>query len=87
MLSVPIVVRVDEDYRACRAPLELPVPCTLGLIAHRKNPKEPALAIVREALVGLNGARATLYENYRRLRLPNPSTALKGIFGETPRPG
>jgi hypothetical protein len=32
------------------------VPCTLGLIEHRKKPKEPALDTVRETLLGLKAA-------------------------------
>jgi hypothetical protein len=34
-------------------PLNPPVPCTLALVEHRNKPNEPALEIVRNALLGL----------------------------------
>jgi hypothetical protein len=34
-------------------PLNPPVPCTLALVEHRNKPNEPALEIVRKALLGL----------------------------------
>jgi DNA-binding transcriptional LysR family regulator len=36
-------------------PLRPPVPCTLALIEHRNKPNEPALEIVRNALLALRG--------------------------------
>jgi len=39
-------------------PLRPPVPCTLALIEHRNKPNEPALDIVRHALLGLKDRRA-----------------------------
>jgi DNA-binding transcriptional LysR family regulator len=40
-------------------PLDPPVPCTLALIEHRNKPNEPALEIVREALLGLRSNKDT----------------------------
>jgi DNA-binding transcriptional LysR family regulator len=53
---VPDVAVADPSPNLVVRPLEPPLPCTLALIEHRNKPSEPALEIVRAALLDLNTA-------------------------------
>jgi DNA-binding transcriptional LysR family regulator len=56
-------------------PLNPPVPCTLALIEHRNKPNEPALEIVREALLRLRQSEhsaPTAHGRKARPRTPVP---------------
>ncbi len=53
MSIVPNVSVADPRPDLVVRPLNPPLPCTLGLIEHRNKPNEPALEIVRQALLGL----------------------------------
>jgi hypothetical protein len=50
---VPDVAVAERRPRLIVRPLHPAVPCTLGLIEHRNKPDEPALEIVRKALLEL----------------------------------
>jgi DNA-binding transcriptional LysR family regulator len=50
---VPDVAVAKPSPNIIVRPLRPPVPCTLALIEHRNKPNEPALEIVRNALLGL----------------------------------
>jgi DNA-binding transcriptional LysR family regulator len=71
MSIVPDVCVAEPTPHFVVRPLNPPVPCTLALVEHRNKPNEPALEIVREALLGLrlNEAPATKVHGPRsRLR-------------------
>ena len=53
MSIVPDVAVAKRTRRLVVRPLQPPVPCTLALIEHRNKPDEPALDIVRKALLEL----------------------------------
>ena len=53
-------------------PLNPPVPCTLALVEHRNKPNEPALEIVRKALLGLRSNKAPAPQ------LSRPQASLRG---------
>jgi len=53
MSIVPDVSVAEAQSEIVVRPLRPPVPCTLGLIEHSDKPNEPALEIVRTALLTL----------------------------------
>jgi DNA-binding transcriptional LysR family regulator len=53
MSIVPDVAVAEPRIDMIVRPLRPPVPCTLGLIEHRGKAKEPALEVVRNALLDL----------------------------------
>ena len=53
MSIVPDVAVAGRAPDIIVRPLQPPVPCTLALIEHRNKPDEPALEIVRKALLEL----------------------------------
>lgn len=53
MSIVPDVAVAEPTPGIVVRPLKPAIPCTLGLIEHRNKPSEPALEIVRAALLGL----------------------------------
>jgi len=53
MSIVPDVAAAEPMANIVVRPLSPPVPCTLALIEHRSKPNDPALEIVRNALLGL----------------------------------
>jgi DNA-binding transcriptional LysR family regulator len=53
MSIVPDVSVAEPTPHFIVRPLNPPVPCTLALIEHRNKPNDPALEIVRQALLGL----------------------------------
>jgi DNA-binding transcriptional LysR family regulator len=53
MSIVPDVSVAEPTPHFIVRPLNPPVPCTLALVEHRNKPNEPALEIVRQALLGL----------------------------------
>ncbi len=68
MSIVPDVSVADRPRDLVVRPLKPPVPCTLALIEHRNKPNEPALDIVRQALLGLSERRPGNVKSARRLR-------------------
>ncbi len=58
MSIVPDVSVEEPSPDLIVRPLDPPVPCTLALVEHRNKPNEPALDIVRRALLGLSKPRA-----------------------------
>ena len=61
-------------------PLRPPLTRTLALIEHRNKPNEPALDIVRNALLGLRAVEAV--EPKARLKTPKPRRGKSGIDGQ-----
>ncbi|HEX6610034.1 MAG TPA: LysR substrate-binding domain-containing protein, partial [Hyphomicrobiaceae bacterium] len=64
-LGMSIVPRMAVSRRESEIvvrPLNPPLSRTLGLIQHRSKPSEPALEIVREAILGLREAILGLRE-------------------------
>jgi DNA-binding transcriptional LysR family regulator len=59
MSIVPDVSVAEPTPHFIVRPLNPPVPCTLALVEHRNKPNEPALEIVREALLGLRSTDET----------------------------
>jgi DNA-binding transcriptional LysR family regulator len=59
MSIVPDVAVARPSPDIIVRPLRPPVPCTLALIEHRNKPNEPALEIVRNALLGLGAGGET----------------------------
>jgi DNA-binding transcriptional LysR family regulator len=57
MSIVPDVAVARHSPDIIVRPLRPPLPCTLALIEHRNKPNEPALEIVRNALLGLRAGR------------------------------
>jgi DNA-binding transcriptional LysR family regulator len=53
MSMVPDTCVAEPTPHFIVRPLNPPVPCTLALVEHRNKPNEPALEIVRKALLGL----------------------------------
>jgi DNA-binding transcriptional LysR family regulator len=53
MSIVPDVSVAEPTPHFIVRPLNPPVPCTLALVEHRNKPNDPALEIVRQALLGL----------------------------------
>jgi hypothetical protein len=53
MSIVPDVAVGQGEVDLIVRPLRPPVPCTLALIEHRNKPNEPALEIVRKAILEL----------------------------------
>jgi len=53
MSIVPNVCVAEPTPHFIVRPLHPPVPCTLALVEHRNKPNDPALEIVRQALLGL----------------------------------
>jgi len=49
-------------------PLSPPVPCTLALVEHRNKPNEPALEVVRNALLALRTGGAIASRTHKRRR-------------------
>lgn len=66
---VPDVAVRDPPPGILVRPLKPAVPCTLGLIEHRKKPNEPALELVRNAILKLRRlpAKAPRRTRYRRM--------------------
>jgi len=59
-------------------PLNPPVPCTLALVEHRNKPNEPALEIVRKALLGLRlNEEAAPRQHGPKSRLQRPALAMR----------
>lgn len=58
MSIVPDVSVIEPTLDYIVRPLQPALPCTLALIEHRNKPNEPALAIVRDALLGLKSGSA-----------------------------
>src|SRR5262249_54572823 len=56
MSIVPDVAVGRREDDLITRPLRPPVPCTLALIEHRNKPNEPALEIVRDAILRLRDA-------------------------------
>ena len=50
---VPDVAVAEPTPELLVRPLDPPLPCTLGLVEHRNKPDDPALKIVRDALLEL----------------------------------
>jgi DNA-binding transcriptional LysR family regulator len=59
MSIVPDISVAEPTPHFIVRPLTPPVPCTLALVEHRNKPNEPALEIVREALLGLRSNKDT----------------------------
>jgi DNA-binding transcriptional LysR family regulator len=53
MSIIPDVAVAEPVPDVIVRPLKPPLPCTLALIEHRSKPNEPALDIVRKALLEL----------------------------------
>jgi DNA-binding transcriptional LysR family regulator len=68
MSIVPDVSVTEPTRNFVVRPLKPPVPCTLALIEHRNKPNEPALDIVRRALLRLKERRAGKVRSARGLR-------------------
>lgn len=75
MSIVPDVAVAQPTPELLVRPLQPSIPCTLGLIEHRHKPNEPALEIVRKALLDMRpaGERPARQEQRRRGR---PSRAV-----------
>ncbi|MGE5203945.1 MAG: LysR family transcriptional regulator [Acidobacteriota bacterium] len=77
MSIVPDVAVADPDPDIVVRPLKPAIPCTLGLVARRKKPSEPAYEIVRNALLALRTVGESVPE--RRSRgIPQPASSGPG---------
>ena len=61
-------------------PLQPPVPCTLALIEHRNKPDEPALEIVRKALLELREGGVTSRADRRTRGMGRVEEAAERLF-------
>jgi DNA-binding transcriptional LysR family regulator len=66
MSIVPDVAVAEPDVEIVVRPLRPALPCTLGLVERRHRPSEPALEIVRSALLGLRAVDQTASEGRHR---------------------
>ena len=78
MSIVPDVSVAERDSNIVVRPLKPAISCTLGLVARRKVPSEPAYAIVRDALLALR----TFGISPQERRGPRPSDGRPGGSGK-----
>ncbi len=71
MSIVPDVSVAEESPDIVVRPLDPPIPCTLALAEHRCKANEPALEIVRNALLGLKTA-----QDVAEAPCPSPGTVM-----------
>jgi hypothetical protein len=69
-----MAVGQHEDEIVAR-PLNPPLSRTLALIQHRSKPSDPALEIVREAVLGLRKVEKAGAKSSSKRRLTRPTTA------------